>query len=104
VATTLVYAALRVHTVATTAPHGESPGDHSNDHSPGACPDTAQRPDRKLAVTLSHGSTGQCWDNALGISAARAWPQDLLDRVDHGVWRRSSLFAPAKGELVDLQT
>jgi transposase InsO family protein len=36
----------------------------------------------EFAVTLSHGRTGQCWDNALS----------------------ESFFASLKGELIDLQT
>jgi transposase InsO family protein len=54
----------------------------SNDRSPRARPDTVQRSDRKIAVTLSHGRTGQCWDNALS----------------------ESFFASLKGELIELQT
>jgi hypothetical protein len=54
----------------------------SNDRSPRARPDTVQRSDRKIAVTLSHDRTGQCWDNALS----------------------ESFFASLKGELIDLQT
>jgi hypothetical protein len=54
----------------------------SNDCSPRARPDTVQRSDRKIAVTLSHGRTGQCWDNALS----------------------ESFFASLKGEVIELQT
>ena len=52
----------------------------------------------ELGVRLSHGRTGQCWDNAVGESFFATIKNELLE---HGVWPTHASAARAIFEYIE---